>query len=89
MRGLIHLLPGVDEFEHKLLDAAEPFVLEAAGFYSDVAEVPAFPAIAGYVLVALREGKAPAVFVGMCVEPFTAVGQGVGIFYVAKVYGGA
>ena len=85
---LIHILPGVYKFKHKLLDVAEPFFLELAGFYAYVAEVPAFPAIAGYVLVALRERKAPPVFVGMGVEPFTAVGQGVGIFYVSKVYGG-
>ena len=59
---LLHPLPGVNKFKHKLLDVAKPFFLEAAGFYADVAEVPAFPAVAGYVFVALREGQAPAVF---------------------------
>ena len=71
---LVHLLPGVNKFKHKLLDVAEPFFLELAGFDAYVTEVPAFPTVAGDAFVALRETQAPAVFFCMGVEPFAAVG---------------
>ena len=83
------ILPGVNKFKHKLLDVAEPFFLELAGFDSYVAEVPAFPAVAGDVFVTLREAQAPAVFLCMGIEPFAASGQSVRIFYVSKIYCGA
>ena len=71
---LLHPLPGVNKFKHKLLDVTKPFFLELAGFDSYVAEVPAFPAVAGDVFVALREGQTPAVFLRMFIEPFAAFG---------------
>ena len=74
---LLHILPSVYKFKHELLNIAEPFFLELTGFYSYVAEVPAFPAITGDIFVALWEAKAPAVVLRMCIEPFTTVCQSI------------